>query len=813
MRYYLLILILSLPAYGDAYFKDQVQPFLKNYCYDCHNNQKHKGDLNLESLTGFEANLKAVDMWQEVVFQLEDSEMPPEDEAQPSNEDKEKIMSWITAKIESKREEMKQAAITHLRRLNRTEYDRTVRDLLKIDISLMSPSRNFPADDLKDNFKNNGKALQVSGFHLAAYVEAAEELIEKALRFGKRPEPKAHSYLPPFSKSNNVLKASREVGKDKFFSLVESRSYAFHPDQLNGVPESGYYIVKAKVQSRNRVHDLEHKAFPLPQDQLLRASVVITDPKSGDANYYTSSDRTAEEFELPDQEIVEISGRYWIEKGYTAKIGFPNSVPKFKAAKFKLDKQKHVAFFQNKKGAYDGFLSAMKLMQENGPMIRVMEVNMEGPYFDEWPIASHKNLVGEKQLEDVNLNETIDTLASKAFRRPIVKNDTEAIKKMMSQMREAGYTKEETLKAGLATVLSSPQFFYLNEQRGSLDQHALASRLSYFLWSTIPDQELIELAKLGKLSESKVLDQQILRMIQDPKVEGFVNSFSDAWLELDKLGSMPPDAKSHQNYYLDDLEVAGRMETLHFVKDLLVNNGKIQNFLDSDYTYMNRGLAKFYKQSNFDDYSYDNFEKTPITDKRRGGLLGQMSLLTATANGVDTSPIVRGMWVLKNFFGEEPEAPVGIPAIEPDVRGATTIRELLEKHKTDKNCASCHRKIDPPGFALENFDQIGRWRDVYNEHISKVGDERLKHEDKLKVDANGEMSDGEKFKGIVEFKSVLIDRKDKFIHTLTEKMMTYATGREIRSFEKGDIHNIALGQENFRDLVASVVKSDMFKRK
>ncbi|MCM8530688.1 MAG: DUF1592 domain-containing protein [Lentisphaeraceae bacterium] len=798
---------------SDPFFKENIKPFINQYCSDCHNNKKQKGKLNLEPIHGFEANLESVDLWQEIHDLLEEDEMPPEDETQPSADEKEKIMTWIAYNIDSKRDEMKNAAFTHLRRLNKVEYDRTIADLLKIDTKISSLSESFPADDLVENLKNNGEALQVSAFHLGAYVEAAEKAVEKAILFGSKPEVAEKTYRPPYSKSRNVLKAARNIGKDKFVDLVETRSFAFHPNQLKGVPESGYYKVTAKVQARNRVHDLKPKGFPIPQENPLRASIVLTNPSTGDSNYFTISDRTAEEFELPDEKVVKVSGKYWIEKGYAAKIGFPTSVPHFKSAKrMGIDQKKFKKFF-TKKGAYAGFLQSQTVMQDHGPVLRVFDYKIEGPFFDEWPKPSHRNLFGTQTLAQVNLNKAIDSFAVKAFRRPIQADDTAAIKTMMSKMQRGGFTKLEALKAGLVAVLSSPQFFYLIEQKGQLDDYALASRLSYFLWSTMPDEELMSVAKAGKLSNPQELERQALRMMKSPKVDGFVNNFSDGWLELNKLGTMPPDRKTTPEYYLYDLENAGRQETIHFVKNLLTTNGKLSDFLNSDYTFMNNGLAKFYGHEKAASFGYDEYTKTKITDPRRGGSLGQMSLLTATANGVDTTPIIRGMWVLENLFGEHLEARPGVSAVEPDVRGAKTLRQLLEKHRDDKNCYACHKKIDPPGFALENFDQIGRWRTIYNEHLKKSDSRKAGIEQKLPVDAKGEMTSGEKFEGIIEFKKILMGKQDTFTKALAGKLLAYSTGREIRSFEKPSVEKIAKDQKNFRDLMISVVKSEMFRRK
>ncbi|MDD7986184.1 DUF1592 domain-containing protein [Lentisphaera marina] len=784
---------------------EKVKPFLTQYCLDCHNNSKDKGEINLELLNGFHTNADTLEMWHDIYDQIKEGEMPPEEENQPSDQERKNIMAWIQAQMIAGKEDMKKATYTHLRRLNNDEYNRTIGDLLKIDTSLLNLSRNFPTDERKENFKNNGEALQVSAFHLEAYIEAAEEAINKAVYFGDKPEVVTNTFRPPYSKSNNVLKAARVLGKDKFIDLVEQRSYAFHPDQLSGVPESGYYKVTAKVQARNRKHDLNPKAFSVPKDQLLRASIVLTDPRTGDSNYFTASDRTAQEFELKDEKVMEVSGKYWIDKGYTAKIGFPNSIPFFKPAKGKIDRKKFKKFFKGRKGAFGGFLGGQDVMRDHGPVVRVFEYKIEGPFYDEWPIASHKNLFAKKTLNEININTAIDSFANMAFRRSIKSEDTLAIKAMMKRLLSSGFTKEESLKAGLVAVLSSPQFFYLQENEGRLNDYSLANRLSYFLWSSMPDKELMAYAKAGKLRHPSVLEKQVIRMMKSPKIEGFINNFSDGWLQLNKLGTMPPDRKLNVDYYVNDLEHAGRQETLHFVKDLLYSNGKINNFLNSDYTFMNRGLATFYGRKDASSFKYNSYKKVKLSDPRRGGLLGQMSLLTATADGIDTMPVIRGAWVVENIFGEHLKEPPGVPAIEPDIRGAKTVRQLLIQHTTDKNCASCHDKIDPPGFALENYDHVGRWRDNYNENRKKM--------QLMPVDASGRMSSGKRFDDIVDFKKILMSKQDVFANALTTKLLTYGLGREVRSFEQHKVTGIARSKKNFRDLIVAVVKSEMFQRK
>ena len=804
------------------YFTANVKPFMNQYCSDCHSDKKQKGKLNLDPVDGFHANLDSIELWQEIHDLLEDGDMPPEDEKQPTVDEKEKVMTWIAYNIDSKREEMKSAAFTHMRRLNRAEYDNTIRDLLKVDTELLSPSRNFPADGKKHNFANNGETLQVSDFHLKEYIAAAQEVIDEAVWVGEKPSPEKFVFKPPFYGNVNVLKAGAYLGKDKFLDLVEQRSFATSEKFKNGVEHSGYYKITAKVRSMNRVHNMDKKLFPVPQDQPLRASIVLTDAKTGDPAYFTTSDSIVGDFELPDDEITTISGTYWLNKGYSPKIGFPNSVPKFKPAKGGFLRKypalgKKLGWEKGEGNAFESFVVVQRYLQEHGPQVRVYEFSLEGPIIQDWPPASHKVIFGEKTLEESNANEVIDNFAAKAYRRPLVAKENNSIKEMMSNLASKGYSKEDVIKSGLAAVLSSPQFMYLQEKPGLLDDYALASRLSYFLWSSQPDEELFSLAKKGTLSQPEVLESQVRRMIKSPKVNNFVNNFADAWLQLDKLGTMPPEFTSSQIYYHNELDKAGRLETTNFILDLVQKNGQISNFLDSDYTFVNRGLAEFYGMKDFEKYDIDKFVKVPVKDKRRGGLLGQMGILTATANGVDTSPIIRGVWFLENIQGVHLSAPPQVDAVEPDIRGAKTLRQLLEKHRDDKNCSACHKKIDPPGFAMENFDHIGRWRDAYNEHFDEKERKQRGIEFTPKVDPKGYLSGGGEFNDIVEFKKLLLEDQEGFTENLANKLLTYATGREIRRFEREDIEKLVEGmgteKVGMQDLLVKVVKSDIFKRK
>ena len=359
------------------------------------------------------------------------------------------------------------------------------------------------------------------------------------------------------------------------------------------------------------------------------------------------------------------------------------------------------------------------------------------------------------------------------------------------------------MQDGYAAILCSPQFLYLRENPGRLDDFALASRLSYFLWSSMPDAKLFQLARKGTLSKPAELDQQVDRMLKDPKAAAFIRHFTSAWLRLDKLGKMPPSGGEYQFYKNLKVEPILLKQVTTYFEEILNTNGKIEQFIDSEYTYMNQVLAKWiYKR---EDIRGARLRKVALDDRRRGGIFTQPGVMTATANGVDTSPVIRGTWVLENILGTPPSPPP--PDVEPlpaDTRGAVTIRQQLELHRKNEACYSCHVKIDPMGFPFENFDVVGRWRDRYRSLRDPI-------------DTRTTLANGEEIADIIEFKNMLRKREPQIVRCLTEKMLIYATGRKLEPTDRGEtdriIRKLSEHENRLRDLVHLIVKSDLFLNK
>ena len=376
-------------------------------------------------------------------------------------------------------------------------------------------------------------------------------------------------------------------------------------------------------------------------------------------------------------------------------------------------------------------------------------------------------------------------------------------------------------------MLSSPKFLFLREPTGPLDDHALASRLSYFLWSTTPDEPLLALAAKGELRKPDVLRAQVERMLKHPKARAFTENFTGQWLSLRDIAATTPDKALYPEWE-EMLQWSAVRETHLFFEELLKQNLSVRNFIDSDFAMLNGRLAKHYGITNVNGVAFRKVALKP--EQHRGGVLTHASVLKVTANGTTTSPVLRGVWVLDHILGRPvPPPPPNVPAVEPDIRGATTIRDQLAKHRATENCAGCHARIDPPGFALENYDVIGGWRERYrivtdqknrvNNRVGPLGKYLKGYEFGLglAVDAGDVLPDGRKFADLVEFKKLLLTDPEQIARCLTEKLVTYATGQPVGFSDHAAVGRIlteAKGADyGLRSLVHAVVGSELFRNK
>ncbi|MEM7233728.1 MAG: DUF1592 domain-containing protein, partial [Planctomycetota bacterium] len=785
-----LALVAALLLSATAHSADATSVFLKQHCFRCHGSKRQKSGRRFDTLPEKITSFETLERYQEMVDQLNLQEMPPEDEEQPTAQERARAIERLTAEIARARETLTgNGGRSVLRRLNAWEYRHTIGDLLDLNVDAWNPAENFPAEATRAGFDNNGDALVTSGILLEHYLTAAEEAIRRATYFEPRPDSQRLSQKSPFyfrGKDSKDLPKLFRLDRFRFtpdtpYTDLYGRHYrgghiGFLPTARGGLKHSGQYTIRVRAAAVDRRHHYGNAIGDFRNGDPLVLEIAAVDRKgsvesTGNVSKFVSLSKT----ELTSTEPRWIEWTGFIEKGYEPEVRFRNGpLAAKRLVRWLTTKAAHHEEIKPFAGMKGGTAKAHGVLKAyRGPKLRVWEIQVEGPKTSSWPPAGHRRLYGDLRPEELNresIAQRLEAFAEDAFRRPPVAREIEPLLQLVTDKIEEGVKPLEALQLGFQAILCAPGFLYLNAGDGALDHYAIASRIAAFLWSSRPDETLIQLASKKKLHDPKTLREQVDRMLRDRKSDRFVKHFVRRWLDVDNLGEMPP-SKEFVSYYRDGLESAMRAETETFFRHLLDANRPPSEFLEADYSFLNRELAAHYGLEGIEG---SELRRVSLKGTNRGGLLGQALFLTASANGVDTSPVVRGIFVLEKILGyTPPPPPPDVPAVEPDARGAKTIREQLAKHRELTTCAECHRKIDPLGFALENFDAIGAWRDHYDK--------------KQTIDASGQFPGGDSFANVPEFREQVIERKSQFLRCLTEKLLSYAIGREVGIAERQSV--------------------------
>lgn len=775
-------------------FEQQFRPLLTRHCVACHSGDKPKGKLRLDNLTLDLADAAARDHWAAVVERLESGEMPPKDQPRPPEKDVEALIGWLTPRVSAAETAARTAqGRVVLRRLNRVEYENTVCDLLGIKVNLKD---QLPEDGSADGFDNAGAAHHTSSFLMEKYLEAAETALNMAI--ANRPKPPPSVAKRYSMKDMHPVKSSTE---DVYRFLKDGEVVCFCSSEWHNVWVSEFYPSNAgRYRFRISASGFQSLDKPLTFRVTQTGSALMG--KNGLVGYFDAP---------PDKPTVFEFVRHMEPRTTISMLPY-------------------------------GLQGANTVKQTggedwNGPGLAIQYVEIEGPLNEIWPPASHRGIFGEmlqKTAKPDNYGERVEvasdqplvdaerilkTFARRAFRRTVTAEDVAPFVAIVQAKLDGGYTFELAMRAALKGVLISPEFLFLRELPGKLDDFSLASRLSYFFWSTMPDEELFKLAEEGKLGQPDVLRQQVERLLTDPKAVALTENFVGQWMGLRDIDATEP---SHIVYPEFDhlLKVSMIRETELFFEEVLKNDLSLTNFVASDFTMLNGRLAKHYGITGVDGWE---FHKTMLPpNSHRGGMITMASVLKVTSNGTTTSPVMRGAWVLNRILGTPPPPPPdNVSAIDPDIRGATTIREQLAKHRSVESCGICHRKIDPPGFALESFDCIGGWRDNYrvtgNGESVVVDGRRMPYHKGKKVDPSDVTEDGQPFQNIDEFRLLLLRDKDQLARALTTKLLTYSTGGAPTKADRPEIEAIVarIKEKGYglRTLVHEIVQSASFQNK
>lgn len=794
--------------------------FLQQYCVDCHSSDDPAGSQNLSSLQLGRSHLSTQLQLQQVIDQLQLAAMPPEDADQPSATVRAHVISDLTNRLqEMRRESPPPIKPSGLRRLSKREYRRTVCDLLGIETPLFDPTQNFPAESLSHHFDNIGETLVTSGHLMDNYLEAADQAVDKALAIEAKPQVQFWSFDDSFRQQSQLDEAHRQAFDRNFLCLYDhpwndKAEGAYGPllDFHDGVPVDGIYEVRVLAKAMNRDSEYSKRTMYIDLEEPFRMGVRPGNTVHDDMENRQPIQPLLGETEVQDDRFRWYTFRIPLDRGFAPRFTFENGYHDFRGmiARFYRNEKQRLpkAALPDPNGIFPRRITLISHAEL--PHIRIDKVEIRGPVDTQWPTKSRELLFGGEEFDSGLAAEHIRRFADRAFRRPATDKEVRTFRdfydrRAAKENNNAQLAFRDTVKA----MLCSPSFLYFQRptNEGGLSNHALAERLSYFLTSSLPDDKLRAAADRGRLTNDDELRSQVRRLLQSSASDAFVSDFLDSWLNLRSLGSMPPDVQKFRAYYAGGLQTDMKQETELFFRDMVQRNAPTIEFLTAKHSFVNRDLARLYGiGSEVSVESAARFRRVEFEDDRRGGLLGQASILTVSANGVDTSPVVRGVWMLENILGTPtPPPPTDVPAIEPDTRGTTTIREQLKKHRDNDSCRSCHRHIDPPGFAMECFDAIGQARTLYD------GKKRQP------IDTSGQLLGGQSFSDLGELKILLQQRDRFFARCLTQKLFTYALGRSIDETDRAAVEGVLTRVENqgypTAMLIEEVILSDLFRTK
>jgi hypothetical protein len=824
----ILIALLSISAFfpvpAGAEAPGGMAVLMQELCVHCHGGEKPDAGLNLAQLKFDLSDPRAFSTWVRVHDKLEAGEMPPPDADQPSPDERRAALGALHKTLHAASvAQQKAEGRVALRRINRTQHENTLNDLLGVSIKLDDV---LPDDGSVAGFDNVSEGLDVSSSHLVLYQQAADMALDAAIatrpaqnlayrRTGKETTEK-HGGFP------QLLDKSVRLDGERLNVYI---NLPWHiPIQSPGVPTAGRYRLKIVAQALNTGER------PLP----LNVSVLETQHVRG------GSGSTLATFDAPPDRPGVLEFEVVLARHNCIRV---NSwqLPELRQLGDQL-KGKPLD------GTYTGPGFAFELMELEGPL-------------DEFPPLSHKQLFGDLPLKIASVvkaelagtrlphirenrrddewqrdplipvstdpkadgQRLIRDFLPRAMRRPVDDAMLAYYVGFFQERLESGYAFHTALRSTYRAILSSPHFFYFREQPGPLDDYAIASRLSYFLWSSLPDGELTTLAAKGELRKPAVLRAQVERMLGDKRSKRFIENFTGQWLELRQINATTPDRNLYRDFD-EFLFWSMPEETKLFFREMLQHDRSVTEFVHSDWSMLNSRLAKHYGIDGVHGGELRRVSLPP--NAHRGGVMTHAGILKLTANGTTTSPILRGKWVLEKIIGTPPAPPPpNVGAIEPDIRGATTIRQQLEKHKAIAACATCHKHIDPPGFALESFDVIGGWREFYrvSDHRNSKGAVDLPNYPELTVwrgpdvEIGGTTAEGREFRDVDDYKVLLLEDREQLARNLARQLLVFATGADVQFADREEVEAIASRtlKQNYglRSLVHEVVQSRLFLHK
>jgi mono/diheme cytochrome c family protein len=787
-------------------FETIVKPFVAEHCYPCHGNKgEPKNGLNIQSFQAVDSLIEQRNHWEDVAGMLRRSEMPPMEEEQPDEKDRQAVATWLERELARiDRVTPPDPGRVTARRLNRMEYNNTVRELLGVDIR---PADDFPQDDSGYGFDNIADVLSLSPVLMEKYMTAADRVARTAL-FG----PEARNPTLTRLRSEGRRNGDARTAPAQYDVTGLSLSNAFHA--VHRIPVEGEYLIKVFLGGQ-RPANSDPISIALWVDDREVQHLVHDMEKYGrfDLDRQDFGGQTTEfrvRLAAGDRRIAVAIPR--IFEGLPARFNGPNpSTRPDPPREFQPPPNVPAERIPQLRERFLATQAELQKIPLNG--VRIANVEVGGPYSQATGpskeslariyVCGHVN--GEHQ--PTCARRIMGSLASRAFRRPVPARELDTYLALVRHAEEEEGSLAEGLAVGIQALLVSPDFLFRIERdrpvsgpanAHRIGQYELASRLSYFLWASMPDAELRRAASAGTLRNPQVLAQQVRRMLRDPKSRALSEGFAAQWLQFRALESVTRDRERFPDFE-DYLKMSMRRETELFVEHVIRDDRSILDFIDGRYSYLNERLARHYGIPNV---SGPEFRRVDLSGHPRGGVVTQGSVLTVSSYATRTSPVLRGKWILENLLdAPPPDPPADVPNLDEAAIGtAASMRAQLEEHRKNPTCASCHRRMDPLGFGLENFDAVGAWRTT---------------DGKFPIDATGTLPNGRSFQGPDELRAILVADRDVFARALTSKLLTYALGRGLERYDARTVKQIAarLPAQNhrFSALVLEIVQSLPFQ--
>ena len=787
-------------------FETDVRPILEAHCTKCHGPEKQKSKIRLDTLsTDLISDRPAAETWHDALNAINLGEMPPEDEPELSSEDREILTTWIRGTLKSAIAAQKSTGgEVIMRRLNRVEYQNTMTDLLGIKANY---GKNLPPDTpSEDGFKNNGAALSMSPLQLEYYLAAAREGLSRAIVSGPPPGKIKITTTESTKKSNRKNSTSR---------LGYSGSFV---GKFLEFPDEGEFIIRVKA----RAELVEGKAFPRLKAVFgYRADTQTPSAELGEIDI-TSSESSTYEFRGRMEQFPVQSRTQSKYPGQLVMLenAFDDGIKR--KEKRTIEKEVEV---KNKKGKIQ--IKKQKTTEwiehNDVPKIVIEAVQFEGPIYEAWPPASHTRIFAQsanrEKGELIYAEEVVENFMTRAYRRPVEKADVRSMLRLFTKIRPTSATFEDAVRDTLALVLVSPDFLYLVEpeqgdgiSRAALTDHELASRLSYFLWSTMPDSTLFEAASNGELRDPKKLEAQIDRMLAHDKSWQFIEQFTNQWLDLASVDRVAVNPDYYENWD-DAIKPSMQDETRHFFAEILKNDLSALNFIDSDFAMLNAPMARHYGIEN--GPRGNTFERVALpADSPRGGIMTNASVLLGNSTGEDSHPILRAVWIRERLLDDPPAPPPpNVPPLESENPNFAKlpVRQQLEIPRKDPACDDCHRGIDPWGIALENFDAIGNWR---TEIRRKNGKKFVTQP----AEPQTELPGGHAINGVADLQNFLKEhRSEQFARAIVARLTGYALGRNLELTDELELdaltEEFSEANHRLRPLIYGIANSELFQTK